>query len=45
MEVKTAEDSSARKYHKVLNLPKSVDIQTARSTYNNGILEVTFKKK
>lgn len=44
VEVKTA-DSSERKYHKVLNLPKSVDIETARSTYNNGMLEVTFDKK
>jgi HSP20 family protein len=44
VEIKTA-DSSARKYHKVLNLPKSADIETARSTYNNGILEVTFDKK
>jgi HSP20 family protein len=44
IEIKTA-DISARKYHKVLNLPKSADIETARSTYNNGILEVTFDKK
>jgi len=44
VEVKTA-DSSARKYHKVLNLPKQADLETARSTYNNGILEVTFDKK
>jgi HSP20 family protein len=44
VEVKTA-DISARKYHKALNLPKSADIETARSTYNNGILEVTFDKK
>ena len=45
VEVKTAEDSSARKYRKIIDLPKSADIQTARSTYNNEILEVTFKKK
>jgi HSP20 family protein len=44
IEIKTA-DISARKYHKVLNLPKSADIETARSIYNNGILEVTFDKK
>jgi HSP20 family protein len=44
VEITTA-DSSARKYHKVLNLPKLADIETARSTYNNGILEVTFDKK
>ena len=45
VEVKTAEDSSARKYRKIIGLPKEADIQTARSTYNNGILEVTFDKK
>jgi HSP20 family protein len=26
-------------------LPKDIDIETAKSTYNNGILEVTFDKK
>jgi HSP20 family protein len=44
VEVKT-EDISPRKYHKDIDLPKEVDIETARSTYNNGILEVTFDKK
>jgi HSP20 family protein len=44
VEVKT-EDSSSRKYHKTVDLPKEADIETARSTYNNGILEVTFDKK
>ncbi len=44
VEIKTTDDS-ARKYYKVLNLPKSSDIETARSTYNNGILEVTFDKR
>jgi HSP20 family protein len=28
-----------------MDLSKSDDIKTARSTYNNGILEVTFDKK
>ncbi len=44
VEIKTA-DISARKYNKIIDLPKSADIETARSTYNNGILEVTFDKK
>jgi HSP20 family protein len=44
VEVKT-EDISSRKYHKTVDLPKEADIETARSTYNNGILEVTFDKK
>jgi HSP20 family protein len=44
VEIKTA-DNAQRKYHKIIDLPKSADIETARSTYNNGILEVTFDKK
>ena len=44
VEIKTA-DISERKYHKILDLPKQADLETARSTYNNGILEVTFDKK
>lgn len=32
-----------RKYYKEVTLPKEVDAESAVSTYNNGILEVTFK--
>ena len=34
-----------RKYHRVVDLPPKADIETGRSSYNNGILEVTFNKK
>jgi HSP20 family protein len=34
-----------RKYHEVIDLPPEVDTETARSTYKNGILEITFNKK
>jgi len=44
VEVQTTE-SAERKYHEVINLPEEADIETARSTYNNGILEIIFKKK
>jgi HSP20 family protein len=44
VQIKTT-DRSARKYSKTIDLPQSADLQTARSTYNNGILEVTFDKK
>ena len=44
VEIKTAENTQ-RKYHKIIDLPKQADLETARSTYNNGILEVTFDKK
>lgn len=44
-QVEIIADNSQRKYHKAIDLPNDIDIETARSTYNNGILEVTFDKK
>src|SRR5919197_1436096 len=38
-------DTAARKYHRVIELPPEADIETAKSTYNNGILEIIFSKK
>ena len=38
-------DNPQRKYHKTIDLPEGIDLETARSTYNNGILEVTFDKR
>ncbi len=37
--------SAERKYSKKVELPEEVDPKSARSTYKNGILEVTFNKK
>lgn len=34
-----------RKYRKEIDLPAGVDPASARSTYKNGILEVTFKRR
>jgi HSP20 family protein len=34
-----------RKYHEVIQIPPQTDIETATSTYKNGILEIVFKKK
>jgi HSP20 family protein len=34
-----------RKYHEVVEVPPETDIETAKSTYKNGILEITFDKK
>ena len=34
-----------RNYHKSIDLPTEVDVKTARSQYNNGIVEITFDKK
>ncbi len=34
-----------RKYREVVQIPPETDIETATSTYKNGILEITFNKK
>lgn len=34
-----------RKYHKTIELPKEVNIESAKSKFHNGILEITFNKK
>jgi HSP20 family protein len=41
----TADNNHQRKYHKTIELPKDADIETVKSTYNNGILELTFNKR
>ncbi|MGA9154932.1 MAG: archaeal heat shock protein Hsp20 [Candidatus Nitrosopolaris sp.] len=43
LEVKS--EDPQRKYHRSLQIPAETDIETAKSTYNNGILEITFEKK
>jgi HSP20 family protein len=35
----------ARKYYKEVDLPDAVDPGNAKSTYKNGILEITLKRK
>jgi HSP20 family protein len=44
-EVEVLTNDAQRKYHRTLELPKETDVDTAKSTYNNGILEITFNKK
>jgi HSP20 family protein len=44
VEVTTSKDAQ-RKYHKTIDLPEQADIKTARSVYNNGILEITLDQK
>ena len=43
--VEVTSDDPQRKYHRIIDLPTEADIQTARSKYNNGILEISFDKK
>ena len=38
-------ETPARKYHKELELPSFVDAQRSKSTFNNGVLEVTLPKR
>jgi HSP20 family protein len=44
-EVEVIANDPQRKYHKTVELPQHADIETVKSTYNNGILEITFNKK
>ncbi len=34
-----------RNYRKLVELPQGTDTETARFTYNNGVLEITFRKE
>ncbi len=38
-------DTQQRKYNKEVHLPITIDTKAAKSTYNNGVLEVTLPKK
>ena len=43
--VEVKSEDPQRKYHKAIELPEEADIETAKSKFNNGILEITFEKK
>jgi HSP20 family protein len=43
--VEVKSEDPQRKYHRTIEIPPETDIETAKSAYNNGILEITFKKK
>jgi HSP20 family protein len=43
--VEIISDDPQRKCHKVIDLPQEADIETVKSIYNNGILEIVFNKK
>jgi HSP20 family protein len=43
--VEVSTDDPQRKYHQVIDIPPEADIETVKSTYKNGILEIIFKKK
>lgn len=37
-------DTQQRKYHKIITLPAKVNVREAKSSYKNGVLEVTMPK-
>ncbi len=43
--VEVKSEDPRRKYHRTIEIPAETDIETAKSNYNNGILEITFNKK
>ena len=44
-DVEIKSDDPNRKYHKKIEIQDDIDLESARSSYNNGILEIIFKKK
>ena len=38
-------NTANHKYYRKLNLPSKLDPKTIKSSYNNGVLEIIFKKK
>ena len=43
VDIKT--EDPKRKYHEVIDLPAEVDTENVKSTFINGLLEITFNKK
>jgi len=37
-------DSATQKYYKEVHLPTGVDPDSSKASYNNGVLEITFRK-
>jgi HSP20 family protein len=44
-QVEIISEDPQRRYHEIVDIPPEADIETVRSSYNNGILEIVFKKK
>jgi len=43
--VEVTASNPQRKYYKTIDLPQDANTETAKSTYHNGVLEITFGKK
>jgi HSP20 family protein len=44
-ELTVSVDSKGRSYHKVVEIPKDVEFEKVKTTYKNGILEITLPRK
>lgn len=42
--VEVLANDQQRRYHRTIEIPQDINIETATSTYNNGILEISFNK-
>ena len=38
-------EDPARKYHKTIEVPEHIDVESGKSNYKNWILEIIFKRK
>ncbi|MDQ4101284.1 MAG: Hsp20/alpha crystallin family protein [Thermoproteota archaeon] len=45
MTISYTAEAAPKKYRRLIELPPETDIESAKSTYANGILEIKFKKK
>ena len=43
--VEVKSEDPQRKYHRVVEIPAEADVQTIKSTFKNGVLEIIFRKK
>ena len=43
--VEVKSEDPQRKYHHLVEIPAEVDVQTIKSTFKNGVLEIIFRKK
>ena len=43
--VEVKSEDPQRKYHRVIDIPPEADTETVKSTYKNGVLEISFKRK
>jgi HSP20 family protein len=43
-QVEVSTDDPKRKYHEVIDLPTGVNLESVKSTFTNGLLEITFNR-